>query len=208
MPSTSDTGCSCTVSMTFVFLARPLTCIWFAQVTRQIAMRSATNLCLSGNGLIFVIRTPTFTVHSNLPRFGSVKPVTGLPKLIGMHLHDTPPCFATPFPLSTSPPTRSTVIAGRMFLPTSQPSAILCFSSGHSRRIMRTSTLALDKRSRTSCDAQPPPPFFLAPSRVPFSFCGIGAASFHITLPGDTVFQRIYLQPCYSDHPMRSAVAS
>jgi hypothetical protein len=100
MPSTRDTGCSCTALMTFATLARPLTLTCFDQVTHPAAMRLTTSLCLSENGLIFVTRTPTFTGRSNLLRFEDAKPVTGLPRLIRMHSPYTHQCFATLFLLS------------------------------------------------------------------------------------------------------------
>lgn len=113
--STRDTGCSCTALTIFGTLARLRTLTWFAQVTHLTATRLATTLCLSENGLIFVTRTPTFTVRSSSLRYEDARPVIALPRSIGMHLPYTHPCFATLFLLSTLRHIRYTAIVERMF---------------------------------------------------------------------------------------------
>ena len=124
-PSTRDNGCSCTVLITFATLAKPLTHTWFVQVTRPTATRLATSLCTSENGLIFVTRTPTVTGCSDLPQYEDTKPVTGLPRSIGMHLPYTHQCFATLFLLSTLQHIQYTAITAHMFQFTLRLPAIL-----------------------------------------------------------------------------------
>ncbi len=72
--STSATGCSYTALTTFASLAWPLTPVLFAHVILQMATRPITSLCLSGNGSIFAIWTPTFTGRLNLLRYEAVNP--------------------------------------------------------------------------------------------------------------------------------------
>ncbi len=97
-------------------------------------------------------------------------------------------CFKTQFHILAFQHIPYIAIRVHTWCSTMMQPAALFFWNILQRPTLRTSTAALDKRFRALFGCPTPIFFFRHVFWVPYKFCRIGAVSFHIALPGDTVF--------------------